>query len=293
MFDTLIEVGRNRRFRDRNVRFRLLPGEWAASLFDESTLDREARLALALSSLARTSTCAQFVAYRIGIQRVGVGELWEFPEHLAGRRVWSDVELPTNLCSLSERRAMEASQAKAAMSPPFDATSWVRLNDIHAWLSEEVDADRMSLWLNRLCLFDWSTAKGRIAARSLQARFQEPRQRVVDGGLALYGLFRPLVNGRLCRLVNNENVISGANAASCVHIGRIIALLRRGDLDAAIDAARVAYHFAGVTLADFDTPMAGPDTEQLLAALVIPSETREIRSIFRRWQVPDRHLDPI
>ena len=286
MFEVLIRVDRNSAFRGHNVRFRLLPGEWAASLFHENPPDREARLALAISSLARTPACPQFVAYRIGVCEAG--GLWEFPESVPARRVWNDAEIAANLCEMGERRVVEASQTKANAPPPFDATVPVGLNDMHAWLSGEVDEGRMRLWLNRLCLFDWSRKENREAARPLQRNLGKRGNPAVDGALALYGLFRPLVSDRLFSRVVNENGVRSKKGASCTHLARIIALLRRGDLGTAADAAQAAYHSAGVSLADFDTSIAGSDTERLLAALVIPSRAEEVISVFQRWQAPTR-----
>ncbi len=289
MFEVLVRVGRNSAFRSHDVRFRLLPGEWAASLFGESPPDREARLALAMSSLTRTPACPQFIAYRIGVCEAG--GLWEFPESVPARRVWSDAELAANLCATGERRVVEASQAKASASPPFGATVPAGLKDVHAWLSGEVDEGRMRLWLDRLCLFDWSRKENREAARPLQRDLGKRENPTVDGALALYGLFRPLVSDRLFSRVVSENGVRSKKGASCTHLARIIALLRRGDLNTAADAARAAYRSAGVNLADFDTSIAVSDTERLLAALVIPSRAEDVISVFQRWQTPTRSSD--
>ena len=274
------------RFRGKDIRFRLLPGEWAASLFGESPPDREARLALAISSLARTPACPQFIAYRIGVCEAG--GLWEFPESVPARRVWNDAEIAANLCEMGERRVVEASQTKANAPPPFGATVPVGLNDVHAWLSGEVDEGRMRLWLNRLCLFDWGRKNNREAARPVQSDLSKRENLIIDGTLALYGLFRPLVSDRLFSRVVNQNAVRSKRSASCTHLARIIALLRSGDLNATADAAQAAYHSAGVSLAAFDTSISGPDTERLLAALVIPSRAEEVIPVFQRWQAPTR-----
>ena len=286
MFEVLVRVDRNRTFRGKDIRFRLLPGEWAVSLFGESPPDREARLALAISSLARTPACPQFIAYRIGVCEAG--GLWEFPESVPARRVWNDAEIAANLCEMGERRVVEASQTKANAPPPFGATVPVGLNDVHAWLSGEVDEGRMRLWLNRLCLFDWGRKNNREAARPMQSNLSKRENLIVDGTLALYGLFRPLVSDRLFSRVVNQDGVRSKRSVSCTHLARIIALLRSGDLNATANAAQAAYHSAGVSLAAFDTSISGPDTERLLAALVIPSSAEEVIPVFQRWQAPTR-----
>lgn len=287
MFEVLARVDQNTTLRSHNVQFRLLPGKWAASLFHENPPDREARLALAISSLVRTPACAQFVAYRIGVY--DTGRLWKFSESVPARRVWNDAEIAVNLCEMGERRVVEASQTNANAPPPFGATVPAGLNDVHAWLSGEVDEDRLRLWLNRLCLFDWSWKENREAARQVQSDLSKRENLIVDGPLALYGLFRPLFSERLfSQVAGNSAGVHSKKGTSCTHLARIIALLRRGDVVTAADAVQAVYHSAGISLADFDISMAGPDTERLLAALVIPSRADEVISIFQRWQSPSR-----
>ena len=286
MFGALAKVDRNRTFRSHNVRFQLLPGEWAANLFRDIPPDCEARLALALTSLRRTSECPQFLAYRIGVDKTG--RPWEFPESMPTRRVWSDAELATNLCATSERRVMETAQKKADALPPFGATVPVGLDDVRAWLSGDVDEERMRLWLDRLCLFDWSTEAARLLPRKPQQGEQPP---IIDSELALYGFFRPLVSNRLFRHVLSASGARSATGTSCTTLGRIMALLRRGDLNAATEAARVAYRSAGVTLADFQISPDTPDQDRLLAALIVPSRAEQVFPVFRRWLTPTQPLN--
>ena len=285
MFDALAKVDRNRTFRSHNVRFQLLPGEWAANLFHENPPDCEARLALALTSLERTSACPQFISYRIGVDEAG--RFWGFPKSTPVRHVWSDAELITNLCAIGERRVKEATQKKVDASPPFGATFSVGLDDVRAWLSGDVDDDRTRLWLNRLCLFDWSTE----AARQLPHESDKGEQPTVDGALALYGLFRPLVSSRLFRQVLSASGAPSTTGTGCMVLGRIMALLRRGDLNAATDLARVAYRSAGVSLADFQIVPDTPDPGLLMAALIVPSRTEQVVPVFRRWLTPTQPLN--
>lgn len=284
VFDALAKVDRNRRFRGHNVRFRLLPGGWAAKLFRESPPDRETRLAMAMSSLAGTLTCPQFIAYRLGVEKETKGSRWQFPESAPARRVWSDAELTENLCAMGERRIMEALK-QANSPPPFSAAVRVALDDVHAWLSGDLDERNLRLWLDRLCLFDWNGEANREAARRLQ-RNVSSNPPAVDGALAFYGLFRPLFSDRLFRQLLAESGTQRGGAVTCIHLARVIAMLRRRDLNAAVDAAQTAYRSAGVTLADFEVAPAGPDPDRLLAALVIPTCDKQALSVFRRWRTP-------
>ena len=284
MFKALVKVDRNRAFRGHNVRFQLLPGEWAARLFHEDPPDRETRLALALSSLARTRFCPPFIAHRIGVRMVG--SRWEFPESLPARRVWSDAGLTDNLCATAERRTVEALQ-KAASRPPFGSAIRVGLDDLHSWLSGDVDEERLSLWLDRLCMFDWSggTNGEAEAAKELQRGFPRTRP-AVDGVLALYALFRPLASDWLFRQVLHESGIRAERTSTCACLGRVIAMLRRGDVNAAAEVALAAYRSAGVALADFDVFPDVSDPDRLLAALAIPARDEQTLAAFRRWRTP-------
>ena len=285
VFAALVKVDRNRTFRSHNVRFRLLPGEWATRLFQEDPPDRETRLALAMSSLSGTLPCPPVIAYRIGVQKGTVGTRWEFPESPPARRVWNDAELTGNLCAVAERRTMEALQ-KAAPHPPFGAAIRVDRDDVHSWLSDDVDEERLRLWLDRLCVFDWSGEANGEAAKELQRGFSRVRRPIVDGVLAIYALFRPLASDWLFRQVLQESDVRAERTSTCACFGRVIAMLRHGDMKGAADVALVAYRSAGVALADFDVPPTEYDPDRLLAALVIPTRDEQTLDVFRRWRVP-------
>ena len=286
MLTTLTKVDRNRTFRKLDTRFQLLPGKWAVSLFHENPPDRETRLALAITSLKRTSEYPQFIVHRIGVCEDG--RFWKFPESMPTRCIWSDVGLTENLCAAGERRIMDALRKKANAPLPFAATTFVDLDDVHAWLSGDVDEERISLWINRLCLFDWNVKENREAARLLLHDLGKRDKPVIDGALALYGLFRPLADGKLFDKIRNERGDHSTKSLSCAPFSRIIGLLRRGDLNVAVDVARSAYSSANVFLADIETPIVGPDPVRLLATLIIPSRTEQVLPIFRRWCAPTR-----
>ena len=287
VFAALVKVDRNRTFRKPNVRFQLLPGEWATRLFQEDPPDRETRLALAMSSLSETSLCPPVIAYRIGVRKRMAGSRWEFPESLPARRVWSDTELTDNLCATAERRTMEALQ-KVEPYPPFGAAIQVDLGDVHSWLSDDdVDEERLRLWLDRLCVFDWSGKANSAAAKELQRSFPCVRP-AVDGVLAIYAVFRPLASDWLFRQILHESDVRAERMSACACLGRVIAMLRRGDVKGAADVALAAYRSAGVALADFDVLPDGYDPDRLLAALVIPARDTQTLAVFRRWRTPNR-----
>ena len=212
------------------------------------------------------------------------GSRWEFSESPPARRVWSDAGLTENLCAMTDRRVMEA-LGHASSQPPFGAAIRVDLEDVQAWLSGEVDEERLALWLDRLCVFDWGGGANRESATKLQHGFLAARP-AVDGTLALYALFRPLAHARLFRQVLHEMGIRADSPSTCAHLGRVVAMLRHGDVNAAVEAALVAYRSAGVALADFDAFPDGPDPQRLLAALTMPVRDERVLAVFRRWCAP-------
>ena len=284
MLGALVRVDRNRTFRSGRVRFRLLPGEWAVRLLREDQLERETRIALAISSLEETGVSAKLIAYRIGVQKSPNGLQWEFPESPPARRVWSDAELAENLRSTAERRVMETLR-QSDSRPPFRAAFRVGLDDLHAWLAGEVDEERVRLWLDRLCMFDWSETQHCEVARGLRWTTSVPRP-AVDGALALYALFRPLASDWLFRRILRESEIATESTSTCAHLGRVVAMLRHGNVTAATEVAIAAYRAAGLETADFGPMPEGPDFDQLLASLVIPVRDEQVLSVFRRWRNP-------
>ncbi len=284
VLEALVKVGRNGRFRGHGVRFRSLPGEWAVGLFGEDPPDRECRLALAISSLAETRGSPPLIAYRFGVVRRMASSPWKFAESPPARRVWSDAGLTENLCAVADRRVMEA-LGHGSSPPPFGAAIRVDLDEVHAWLAGDVDEERLALWLDRLCVFDWGGRANRESVAELQRGFGSPRP-AVDGALALYVLLRPLADGRLFLQVLHENGIRVDGASTCAQLGRVVAMLRHGDLAAAAEAAIAAYSSAGVALADFDAFPDGPDPHRLLAALTIPARDERVLAAFRCWRAP-------
>lgn len=282
MFKVLVKVDRNRTFRRSNVRFRMLPSAWAAMLLHEAPPDSDARLALALSSLSSSQHCSSFIAHRIGVQW-NKGQ-WEFPESPPTGRVWNDAELTANLCTMADRRTLETLQ-KAVSLPPFNGSIRVGLNDIHSWLSGDTDEERLNRWLARFCMFDWNSDKDRRSIEELQRSFPSSRP-TTDGDLALYSFFRPLVSGWLFQKILSESAVPINEISTSACFGRIVALLRNGHLNSAMEIAQTAYHSAGVALADFGIFPDRYDTGRLLAALVIPAFDAPTSDVFKRWQAP-------
>ena len=285
MAEALTIVDHNSKNRRNNIRFRLLPGQWASDLFLKEPPDREARLALAISSMYETCTSSKFIAYRIGVEREGNNKYWRFPDAIPARRVWSNSDLVGNLNAIAQRRVLEALQNTDSQSLPFDAFFRVSLDDVHAWVSGDVDEGRVELWLNRLSLFDWKSKLNIESAKELQLRFTNV-QPSVDGMLVFHALFRPLLSQWLFHKISNESQSQNFKNLTCSYISQIIPMLQNNELNLAVELAISAYHSAGVYLANFEEFPTVPDLERLITALIIPVQDHQVLSVFQRWRTP-------
>jgi CRISPR-associated protein Csx17 len=284
MIDALRRVDRNRTHRMRALRFRLLPGVWARSLVGErEPVTAEIRLAFALASLIPTQqsssvnpkqVTAPLLAYWLGAKNQGTW--WEIAEGIPLRRVWGGGELVTNVAAVLRRRLVEESPTAAA---PFAGRARVALADIELLLANALDESEVTRWLFRFSLFSEQCWNSDGHYRQSVIR---PRTAPVTPALALYALFKPLFDDTI---IQDESV----GASRPVKVGtlsRIAALLSRGDINSAIQAARHAYHAVGVELADFQCQFELSNTAHLLAALSVPVSHDEITTIFRRWRAP-------
>ncbi len=280
-------VDRNRSHRKRKVRFQLLPGAWAKSLVGEhEPVTPEIRLAFALASLRSTllpppsrpkQVTGPLLAYWLGAEE-SRGNWWTIGEAVPLRRVWSGGKFATNVGAVLRRRLVEERPDSA---PPFDGRARAGLADIEALLEGSLDEAELTRWLFRFSLF---SSQGASAATWSQQLANGLRTRLVSPALALFALLKPLFDSSMIR---SEDV--GAFGASSVGtLSRIAALLARGDVNAAAQSARDAYHVVGVELADFECPFDLSDSGRLLAALLIPVRGNEVTPVFRRWRLPGK-----
>ena len=280
-------VDRNRSHRKRKVRFQLLPGAWAKSLIGEhEPVTPEIRLAFALASLRPTllpppsrpkQVTAPLLAYWLGAEE-SRGNWWTIGEAVPFRRVWSGAEFATNVAAVLQRRLVEE---RPDAAPPFDGRARVGLADIEALLEGLLDEAEITRWLFRFSLF---SSEGASAATWSQQLASGPRTRLVSPALALFALLKPLFDGSVIR---SEDV-GALRAARVGTLSRIAALLARGDVNAAAQSGRAAYHAVGVKLADFECPFDLPDPGRLLATLMIPVRGSEVTRVFRRWRLPGK-----
>jgi len=142
---------------------------------------------------------------------------------------------------------------------------------------------QLQLWLGRLCLFDWAKITAAFAHTPLLNTSPPP----ADGAIALYAFFRPLFDGAVFKRILKAARVPERRPALGA-LGRIAALLGRGDVDVAVDVARGAYHSAGIILADFHPGFYVADPSRLLASLIFPARVSQIIPKFERWQMPTK-----
>lgn len=242
-------VDRNRSHRKRKVRFQLLPAAWAKSLVGEHDPATPAiRLAFALASLRPTQVprstrpkqvTAPALAYWLGAENSG--RWWMIPERLPLRRVWGGGGFATNVAAMLQRRLVEE---RPDAAPPFDGGAHVGLAEIEALLNGEVDETELTRWFFRFSLF---ATEGASIAKWNQQLGHGPQIEVLSPALALFALFKPLFDAELIQ----HRLVGASRPTRVGTLGRIAALLGRGDVNAAVQSARYAYHAVGVELADF------------------------------------------
>ena len=282
VFVSLAKVDRNKAFREKEVRFELLPLDWLAWLLERTTHQRtEIRLALAIASL-RPETQAnesqnidkapqRFLAYRLG--SVGNGRYWQIPKNLPLRRVWSPKSLTENLIALGKRRLFESSPEQP---PPFQSEVNASVADTLHFLSQRTDDEALGKWIDRFSLFNWDDRKE--SKNLLRNSVGKPDlAELNDSNAMLYGFFRPLFAG-------------GHEANPNVKIGRlapIVSALDRGEVAAAWELASSAYRAERIALADFQLDLfSHKNPKRLLVSILFPVGNRGLTKLFERWQSP-------
>jgi CRISPR-associated protein Csx17 len=287
------------------IRFQQLPGTWAAFLLDKNGGDAcaEARIGLALATLwgaeqnkeKKKEGAARLLAYWLGVQMRG--PFWNMPEEAPLRRVWGAGTLTANLAAVLQRRLIEE---EPSAEPPFD--SWHRAcvdaGDIEMWLSGALDDAEVERWMMRFSLFDWN--KDNITSVDRLLGHADPLG-AVSGSLALFALFKPLFQTWLLSALLPAG--SKREAAKVGPLPGIVAQLARGDVIAAAQLARNAYHAAGIEPAKLHSyEFAGEDPQRLAAALLIPARRsgitevtfdglcRPVPALAHRWISPRKQV---
>jgi CRISPR-associated protein Csx17 len=295
----LDRIDRNRSFRERKVRWEPLPLEWLSSLFRDNQPGVEARLALSLVSAFPETL--PFAAFRFGVEwaREQSGKYeydwntqrrqFEHSKVAPARWVWGPGELARVLGAVLSRRVLEEAKLEATHTEgsrgraPLPATT----SQVRQWLAGDLDESLLSAWLSRLALFDWRWVPQEL--RSLASN--DERGPEVDGELALLGVFQPLIDQRalVIRDLSPNDLLAPETGARTTEAARsLVALVRAGNLEAALRLASSRYAMAGARLAAFEVPFATHNPDRLAAGLLLTISDRARRVLFERWLRPQR-----
>ena len=300
VFASLAKVDRNKAFREKEVRFELLPLDWLTWLLERTPVQHvEIRLALALASLnpevrpnaplkERGKAPQRFLAYRLGA--FGKERYWGIPKDIPLRRVWSPQTLTGNLIALGKRRLFESAPKQP---PPFRSAVSADPADALQFLSQGTDDEALGVWIDRFSLFDWSDkkeSKDRLRDWVGKRELPEPN----GAGALLYGFFRPLFDqSALTWLQTDSRTSDGQQSAPSTSAGRlapIVSALDGGDVAGACEIASAAYRAERIVLADFHLDSFSHERpDRLLASLFFPVSARGLRKLFARWRSPSTY----
>lgn len=282
----LDKVDRNQSYRARQISWEPLPVEWLPALFGGEDPPLEARLALAAVSGFPASR--PFALYRFGADCQN--SRYVHPKQAPLRWVWGSGTLPRTLASVLARRVLDwenATKNNSCEEPPARIHLPASCQDVNAWLDGQVDEHLLERWLSRLALFDW-----RMIPESVRTRVVGPEgsNGPVGGALAMFGLVQPLFDLQPVRPPGSTGDLldpeSGARTAAAAR--RLIALIRTGQVDAAVAFAMSRYAMAKTWLVRIEAPWFLEDPERLLASLLFTIPLRERGRLIQRWIRPGR-----
>lgn len=283
----LDKVDRNQGYRARQVSWAPLPIAWLPALFGSEAPPLESRLALAAVSGFPISR--PFALYRFGVE-------WQFgryahPKHAPFRWVWSSGELPRVLAGVLTRRVLDwekSSRDKSAEGSPARLLLPAACESVEAWLAGQVDEEVLECWLSRLALFDWRSVPAFVSKTVVG---QGSRNIPIGGALAMFGLLHPLFDLQPVRPPGSEDNLLGpeSGARSPAAARRVIALVRTGQIDAAVAFAISRYAIDKTQLVKTAAPWFIEDPERLLASLLFTIPLRERGLLIQRWLRPHRN----
>jgi CRISPR-associated protein Csx17 len=287
----LDKVDRNQGYRATQVSWEPLPVEWLPALFGSEAPPPEARLALAAVSGFPSSR--PFALYRFGVE-------WQYgryvhPKQVPLHWVWGAGELPRVLANVLTRRVLdweEATKDGPRQEPPARVVLPATRQHVNAWLDGQVDEQFLERWLSRLALFDWRWLPQSVTA-TLIAR--DGGIVPIDGRLAMFGLFQPLFDVRPVHPPGSEEYLLDPESAARTPAAarRLIALIRSGQVDAAVAFAMRRYAMARTFLIRTEAPWSIEDPELLLASFLFTIPVHERGLLIQRWLRPQKEKGEI
>lgn len=282
----LDRVDRNQNHRARQISWVPFPVALLPAIFGHSIPPIEARLALSVVSGFPASR--PFALYRLGVD-------WQngqyvHPKQAPFRWVWGTGKLSRVLANVLARRVLDwekATKHGCREEPPARILFPASLRDVSAWLDGQVDERLVERWLSRLALFDWRAEPAHLIAGAFGL---ENERAPVSGGLALFGLLRPLFDLQpVYRQGSNEDLLDDMSGARSPTVARMsMALIRTGQVDTAVAIATSRYAISKTLLVKTDTPWTIEDPERLLASFLFTTTLPDREFLVQRWIRPQR-----
>jgi CRISPR-associated protein Csx17 len=278
----LDRVEANRTFREASVEFDLLPLEWLVVWLGRDEPSPEVRVAMGIASLLDEP----LLMHRWGVRRAkGSPTRYRFTKERQPRCVWAIGPLASNLSRVLQRRLIDAgNEAHGPQTLPTKAAVNVCRDDVSLWLAGELDERELSRWIDRLSLFDWRSVPETVREMLTYTESKRP----VDGALAFWGLFRPLLDRRQLFVAGKPLFEERADPRTVAAGRSLVARMGIPDLKGAVELAASRYHMSGRPLGSVGAAFTFEEPLRLVSALLFQPFLGELVEVTPRWLRPSR-----
>lgn len=265
-----IDQDRTRGWRTKCIPLPRLSAAWLNYLWDVHRPD-EIEVACAISSIGAESD-APLLTNIFGVKLdVKLKRDPIFPKERPASAIWNDGDPVSVLGNILYRRLVD-SERKGKTDTPWPLRGSYPLSPeiFGRFLDGALNYNEIARWIPCLSLLNWK--KPPVPG--------EQNDRVIrDGLLTLDGLLRPLLTSDI-RWEKNRRPVTPDTVSAL----RLIALLRQGNLENAVEFACSRYRALHVTpIQPYASACSPGEIERLIAGLLIPLSDREILKGRKRW----------
>lgn len=263
---THIDVDRTRHWRERCIPLPRLSTAWLDYLWPTGRSD-EIEIACALASIGAMSD-RPLLTNVFGVNVKEGGAPW-FPKERPASAIWIEGDAIVLMADILHRRLVGSAERENGAPWPLGASYLAPLGLLEKFLAGATDDEEIARWIPALSLLDW-----RRAPKAPRFSYHPVR----DGLLHLDGLIRPLLTSGMTW---SEGKLISPTAGVVL---RILALLRQGDIESAVEFACMRYRALGLAPVQPDAIVASRETlDRLAAGLLIPLGRAAVEDGRRRW----------